>query len=414
MDKQTIQQHLYDIAQEEISDVNLLPIIKQQLQKPQPARPSFVMMATRFAAVFVIFVLASAAGIAFYQQTYSDPSVPQDRVIALDMAETVDDVTVRLDTAYADAHRANINLIIERPQSVDYGSVANMQLMTADGTVIPSAFGGGGGGGGGNADGDALIIGSMTANFDMTAINPMPETLDLVFIVTLGQQTFAPPQGQGGSGGGGGGGGGGNAPEGSTPPVVTEINDRSYRFEFGLPVIPAVAVEPLSDTVSNNDVTMSISDVRYTPSVTKFTLCYDNPDGGVWLPQINIETGIEGATFTGSIAQPPADDASGEICVPVDALAAITADTNAVTVRIPNLYQQLEPTPELIEEETAFFAEQGYDVRFDWNEEMGFMMGFMVESYPEGVDRDEGYRYVTSTMFREQYEGEWVFDIPLE
>ena len=81
--------------------------------------------------------------------------------VFLSESQTVDGVTLQIEWVYADAHRVALFYSLDQTESpyapVNIAAV-DVQLRTADGTVLPHIFGGGGGGSGGGVVAVAVKI----------------------------------------------------------------------------------------------------------------------------------------------------------------------------------------------------------------------------------------------------------------
>ncbi|MEO0596190.1 MAG: hypothetical protein AAF126_08790 [Chloroflexota bacterium] len=272
MDKQTIKQHLATISQEEVTNVDLMPEIQKQLTKRHSATRQLFFQAGRVAAVLVVILMMSAVGYAVVWQL-SDVimTIPQDLLTPINQEQEIDGLTVNLEWAYADAHRIAVSWgAVYNRDEVQGGNMLGATLATADGTEIPSEFGGGGRGGGSNSPNYQTARTYSTLNFDARALENIADTqtLDLVLTVRYGALPNAT------SGSGGGGGGGGESSEDALTPVPMptvapqDIPERIFTYEFSVPVLPARQGTVTDDTLVIDDTSISIRDVQVTPSMT--------------------------------------------------------------------------------------------------------------------------------------------------
>ncbi|MGJ3239075.1 MAG: hypothetical protein ACFE0Q_10260 [Anaerolineae bacterium] len=383
MDKQTIRQHLNIIANEEVPDVNLLPEIKRQLNKQRHPQLRSMFRVARYAIALMILLLISAGGYALYQITLNDPTIPEDFIIGINEEQTVEGVTVTLEWVYVDAHRATIQYTTNynRDDVADSESLlqsAVVSLQTANGQTLAPAFGGGGGGNNGNDDtGD--VTRTYQSNFDMTALTPTPSDITLTLTVNYGMNTNAPMQG---SGGGGGGGSSDERP--AQAPSTPEANPipRTFTFTFTAPVRPEQRASVTPSQLEANGLTISVSNVRYTPSMTFFDLCYETPDSEAgWYPLAYLSstditppedhsawsilldgTSVFRASFAPSPAPLQVND--GQVCETINAMFPVEDGTDNLTITVETIYRQRIDTitDAVIAEEEAYFADAGIGV----------------------------------------------------
>lgn len=423
MNKHTIQQELHTILKEEIpNDMNILPEIHKQLQKQSVTRIRPLMILSRVATVIAIFVLVSAGGYALFQRNLVSKDIPQQIITDINETQTIEDIAVTLNWAYADAHRIALAYSMEYQPTDTFINAPIVTLKTNDGTELPQDFGGGGGGGGSP---NQPIVSETLINYDTSVIANSPDTVDLILTLDfsaeaiLSNPNMAHMAGGGGGGGGGGGSsssGGGGDGGGNTPlstPDVSNIIDRVYTFSFTLPFYQALEVEPVEDTVESNGVNMTVNNIRYTPSLTKFDMCYTMPDEDMWGAQIQIITDSPDSPFYTRQMRPIETDANSEQqCFEVSASAAIPNDAEEFIIDVLFLAQ---PTRQLTEEvakaEEEYFAELGYIIDIDATEH-GF--SFDILEFPEDTTEPEAMGYIHTNLFFKRYEGDWTFIVPLK
>lgn len=379
-DHDIIKQHLISIAQTEINDVDLMPDIQRQLGKRRSPTRRIITGFARMAATVVILLMFSAAGYAVWQLGGAPMTIPQDLITEIDEEQTIDGMTVQLDWAYADAHRVTVSWsAVYDASEVVGGSLLDATLMTADGTVIPEAYGGGGGGGGGDS---TLVRSSSTLNFDVRMLDmaTLDDTLALTLVVRYGAMPAmgGAPQGSGG-GGGGGGGSSATAPTVVAPTAPASIPERTYSFDFSVPLLPARdgAVDNDTQTMTD-DMTVSIRDVRVTPSMTVLTLCSALLAEG-WMPTLVLDTNQDASAYTddavalvtpngervyqGSIdPQTLTDDG----CAEAQIAAPFTIESSTLTVIIDGFWRPAMTIDDaMIATDIAYFEERGFDLSYE-------------------------------------------------
>jgi len=443
MDEHTIQQDIHDILTEEIpDDMNILPDIHKQLQQSSRSRVRPMLTLSRVAAVIAIFVLVSAGGYALFQRNLVSKDIPQQRITDINETQTIEDVEVTLNWAYADAHRLALAYSMEFPRMDNFINSPVITLETADGLELMPAFGGGGGGGGAP---DTPVYSETIMNFDTSTIEGSPDSIDLVLTLDFSAEAVqsnqfvpmsgggggggnmppvsgtapeaTPPVGGGGGGGGGsssggGGGGGGSMPPEYATPDVNQVIDRVYTFEFTLPFYEALQVEPEENTVESNGVTITVDNIRYTPSLTKFDMCYNMPDDEQWGAQLQIITDSEDSPFYSRQVIPTDATVEGRPCFEVSAAAAIPDDAEEFIIDVLFLAQPIRPiSSEAARAEEAYFADLGYEIVID-EDRYGYSMDIL--SYPEDMSEDNAQGFVQTNLFFKRYEGDWKFTVPLQ
>lgn len=412
MDEQSLQHYLNEIAQEEIpDDMNLLSEIKTQLQKQSAPAIRPMMILARVATVLLVFGLMGASGYAlFYQFLYTDPSIPEQELTLIGESQTVEDVTVTLDWVYADVHRAAVLFTTE--YNVDTPFVgeftADVTLQTTDGIFIPQSFDGGGGGGS-DTPSDTRRV-SSSFNFDTAMLSDISTELDLILTIRF-------PVPAGGSGGSGGSGG----QVVPTPSFALEdIPERVYIFAFSVPVLLAREIEPIENPVTMNGVTMTLRNVRYTPSLVKFDLCYTSPDSRDWAVNVMVhegDTNFRNASFSNSevTSDLPLGD---EQCLEMFSTVALSDSINTFTVEIPYIFQPLNlaglssDSPEITEVHAYFLDNYGIDIQIDiWP---GGGYGYGIRDYPADMTPEEAQAIFNGSLFSDIIEGSWTFTLPLD
>lgn len=426
MDKHTIQQELHNILTEEIpDDMNILPDIHKQLQKQSKPSIRPMMGFARVAIVIAVFIMVGAGGYALYQRNIIVRDIPQQIITDINEMQSIEGVDVTLNWAYADANRIVVAYSMEYQPTDDFINAPIVTLSTSDGVIIPQEFGGGGGGGGGK---NQPTISESLTNYDASVIEGTPDTLDLVLTLDFSadaiQSNPIVAHMSGGGGGGGsssgggsggsastGGGGGGNPP--IPTPDISKIIDRVYTFEFSLPFFHALQVEPLTNTVESNGITMTVNNIRYTPSLTKFDICYNMPDNDLWGVQMRITTDSPDSPFYSRQLRPIESSANSDLsCFEANATAAIPDDTEEFSIDVLFLSQPIMPlSDELARSEEAYFADLGYSIEIDADPN-GYSMDIL--DYPDDMDELEAQGFVRANLFFKRYEGDWTFTVPLK
>lgn len=414
MDKRILHDVLHDIAQQEIPDTmpSLWPSIQTQLN-PTPRQR--VVRLSRWGwvtALLIVSLMVSAGALAFNQIVLREDAAlrriqDQRLVTPIDERITIDGVTVTLEWAYADVHRAALAYTIadEAGDTPRQLAPTIQVLATADGQELPPMFGGFGGDG---------VLQQASASFDAAPLTGTTGDAALVFSVTLGEHDIppapsAPPQGDSAGGGGGGGGGGGNpdtaspaTADNSPPPGVPLAPGTEpvgpFVFEFSVPVYSAQVVEPDQDATVE-DVTLTLTRAAYAPSLTRLTLCTDALHiEENWFPVVSLDTGAEIVESNGSS---PLMTGDGRLCYDLDFLAPYERTATTWTLTVSRMERTVLFAPEEI---AAALAEYGIEVVVEEN-------GRWYTTYvPDDIDFSTVLREATT----ESFGGPWTFtlDVP--
>lgn len=411
MDNNEIRSSLQRISQQEIGDdMNLWPAIQEQLSATPNRRTRRMLKIARYTAILAALLMFTAIGYALYQASNVDVGLNDDMVTVLELTQTVEDVTVTLDWAYADANRIAIFYSTAHEASLNPGNAVQVTLRDSSGHEFLPFFGGGGGGGGGS---DSLVISSANSNFDASIIEVTPEALDLTLEIVYGDPAM-PPGAPGGRGGGGGG-GGGNGPA----PVATPEWDgveRRFEFEFTIPFIPATPYEAKTNPVEAEGITIRLASTSITPSFLSAQICLNleaNDLAGSWAASSYVR--VDDIPYMLS-SRKSAELDSGESCYTLETAAPLEPEQDLQLV-IDYLYV---PEPNYTEERVEDFVQNMADAGFDLiNVEIfpGGGLGFGTEGSLSEADASGYNRAIEDNkrIFYDQIvDGPWVFELNTE
>lgn len=459
MNEKEFYQQLDRIAEEDTPEnLMLWGNIESQLLKENSMNRLANRGWLRYVVAFVAVLLVTSAAYAYYhfQSGVSDPSLPDNLVSEVGISQTVDDVTVTLDWAYADAQRIALAFTTSYMSDVPFLSdnmcascSAIVSLETADGTVLPPAFGGGGGGGGGEVPPNEayLISFSSGLNFDASGITHNSDTIALVLSVTYDPQN--PMQYNLGGGGGGG------SVEPTAAPTLdpADIPLRTYRFEFTIPFYQAKTGTVDNATMQANGINFVLKNIQVTPSMIRFEMCYTLPTPDEWYANILVYTGSESALYaTQQIA--PLVDLDGRTVYQAFSEADVSFDNAAmqacadfigqgpyengdIEIMIPylsksNNIDHLEEST--VQNDQAYFDDLGihfdYRLTYDLSEahrtptgSTAYPVGPMgtdewyiisITSYPQTMTADEAMQYLVNNWWRERYQTGIKYNVHLD
>lgn len=412
-----ITKQLQAIANEEVPTI--MPIwnkIENDLQpdhkpkrKREDMRPSYKPLMIGLIIVIAIAVLGFFLVGSTLQTIVTDNIVIRDSALAdratvLGFTQTIDDVTVTLEWVYVDANRVSLQYTTQHAAEVIIGDTQTT-LQTADGTQLRPGFGGGGGGGGGT---DGIIRSTSQINYDGSDIAGSPESLNLTFTVTMGDEL---PNGNPTTpmSGGGGGGGGGSQPAQAQQAEPVDIPERVFTYVFSVPFNPLLDVTVEQATQNADEQEMTLSDVRISPTVASFTLCYDSGDPS-WYPLLTVT--VDGATSLGRVAMGLGQE-DAQMCAAMNAPVNITNSVEAIEINVEALARQQQPTSELADEYEAMFAEMGIEVEIEVDEFNGYGTR-LIDPVSNDPDFAEAQQTVERLLFKETQGGPWVFDLIVE
>ena len=317
MKHEQLQQILQTIADEEIeTDMDLWPMIQEQLETTRSRKVRRPLYVVKLIAAAALTLLVGAVGYAFYQSTIGDEglaAVDESGLLThLDLTQTIDDVSVMLDYAYADANRISIatrgaGTTLQVPGMNPQVGLVSSELRDGQGRVFDTVItGGGGGGGGGSVDPSGTPVPvefsfGQELSYDASAIADEPAELDLRLELVVG-----PTMGRGGGGGG------------SADAMATTEDDILFVFEFSVPFNPGRTLDA-PQTVTADGFDLTLEQVVVTPSLTRLMLCFANPEGEapaphqVWVPVVNLNIGDESLMNVNVIGKPGTTDAA---CTP--------------------------------------------------------------------------------------------------
>lgn len=318
MDDRLITQALQDTARKEIpEDMNIYPEIQNSLgratRSAARSRTSWVVAA--ILAMLALSIVGYAAA-RLLQSQQLDPGLQGasevDLVTELNIEQTIDGVTVRLDYAYADANR--ISLAYTSDGDVPLGTTYQFtsdRLTDDAGRQFQTMFGGGGGGGGGggSADSNTPVFTSFSmsqqSSFDASVIEGSPDELHLRFEVSL--MKFVAPTGDGSTTS--------EATEQSAPPSPQETIG-PFVYEFSIPFISGQLVEP-EQSASAAGITMRLDRLVVAPSLTRGSVCFEPPlpEAAYMAPIVSLTIDGEAVALDAEQIFFPAPEGSPEGCV---------------------------------------------------------------------------------------------------
>jgi len=201
-------------------------------------------------------------------------------------------------------------------------------------------------------------------------------------------------------------------------PVQGPTTVGTFRFKLYLPVLAGTKIENIDQTVVANDVAMTLKAVWLTPSYVEALICFQMPSALDWGLTASILTiadrdysfssgglmdGAQGKEFR--LTDP-------ERCSSIGFDIAQDQEASSLTLTVPALQGSI---PEVIDQERVDrankrLADAGIEFQYVNVDHGG---NIEVSKRPEGKTDQEIYPLIWNAL-ADQYEGPWVFTIPLE
>jgi hypothetical protein len=201
-------------------------------------------------------------------------------------------------------------------------------------------------------------------------------------------------------------------------PVEGPASVGTFHFEFTVPVLDGIKIENVDQTVTANDVAMTLKTFILNPSHAEALLCFQMPSAVDWgLTASTLRVGGKEYPFAGGGLLRGTDGkdfllTDPERCVSIGFNIPYDPTVTSVTLTVPKL---LASVPEIIDQERVKMANQrlaATGIQFDY--ENGDHGGnIVIVKQPEGWTDGQIYPLIWDAL-AEQYEGPWVFTIPIE
>lgn len=375
---------LQEITHQEIPEPmpSLWPALRRQLEPPS-RRPILRLTRIGWIAAMLVLSLTLAAGTYAFvlHGDNGDPGMQQieddELVTFIGQSVTIDDITVTLNWAYADAHRIALNYDIEGHSPYTEGNQPGTAplppaplfpglLVDDQGHTFPMMSGSG--------DGETTTITMLTgasASYDPSGLEDTPAALQLHYEIRVGLED--PPESLDGS------------EEAASDDESTQSDlpfgmDRAvgpFVFDFSVPFYPALELTP-NTTVEANGVSMTLAGVSITPSMTHAEVCASGlPEASApWEPVAALETHDDTIALDDSDVL---NDSEDRACFKLVFPAAYDGTEQRWTI----VLSHFEIPPVFGEEFQAAFAEYGIAIE---STDEGF---WYTTSIPEDVDFEQ-------------------------
>lgn len=321
----------------------------------------------------------------------------------------VDDVSITLDWVYADTNvlAAHVTITGLPAQPADPNAARIMpriELRDGQGNIFPESSGGTAVDEADpttlsadfqfytqflapNAAGDGYNV--VDDYFASIYGDDLPERLPLTLAVTLVEQGPMPSAGTGSSL---------NSPE-------------AVEFDVNVKVYGAITLQPHQSLTANN-LTVTLEEVTITPAETTTLICYDLPDGGDWHPAVTLTVGGNESMLRGTRLTMLPDPSQTTRCEEQRFGIAVEDSAESLTVNVEALRTSIPDTREYWEAVRDALAE--YDIVIDVVMSGGRY--FDIVSKPDDMtDMEFG-----STLYEVQQsqlptvEGPWTFEVAIQ
>lgn len=243
MDEKNLYQALDNIGKRNMPDtLDILPAVQKQVMLRKQRYPSrWYQQSTKLvASVMTCLLLVATTVYAATQWSVHDPALREDMFTEIGLSQTIDDTTVHLEWAYADANRIVLSYSITDEAGELYREQATDVVLTDDmGRQYQpmGAF---------YADFDVPEMLTGNAHFDASIIDNNPLSLNL---------------------------------------QVRLLDD--FKFDFSVPFIAGIRIEKQPD-IEVNGVRVNLESAVITPSMTRIYLCYESPGHEYWVPGLQL------------------------------------------------------------------------------------------------------------------------------
>lgn len=201
-------------------------------------------------------------------------------------------------------------------------------------------------------------------------------------------------------------------------PVEGPSSAGPFHFEFNVPVLDGIKIENVDQTVVANDVSMTLKTLVLNPSRAEVLICFQMPSAVDWgLTASTITLGGREFSFSGGGLLPGTDGkdfllTDPERCSTIGFDISHDESVNSITLTVPKLVASI---PEVVDQERVKIANQRLadrGIEFDYvNVDHGGRIEVLKR--PAGATDQEIYPLIWDAL-AEQYEGPWIFTIPLE
>lgn len=201
-------------------------------------------------------------------------------------------------------------------------------------------------------------------------------------------------------------------------PVEGPSSVGTFHFEFDVPVLDGIRMENIDQTVLANNVSMTLKTFVLHPSYTEALICFQMPSAVDWgLTASTVTIGGREYSFSGGgliqgtngkdfLLTDPERCSTIGFDIPYDESAA------SITLTVPKLVASV---PEVVDKERVEAANQrlaATGIEFDY-ENIDHGGNIVVLKQPAGMTDGEIYPLIWDAL-AEQYEGPWVFTVPIE
>jgi hypothetical protein len=201
-------------------------------------------------------------------------------------------------------------------------------------------------------------------------------------------------------------------------PVEGATSVGTFHFAFNVPVLDGIRLENLDQTVVANNVSMTLKTLVLNPSHAEALLCFQMPSPVDWgLTASTISVGGREYSFSGGGLVQGADGkdfllTDPERCNSIGFDIPFDEAVSSITLTVPKLLGSVPEvvTTERVEMANQRLAERGIQIDYV-NVDHGGNIEILKQ--PQGMPDGEIYPLIWDAL-AEQYEGPWVFTVPIE
>jgi hypothetical protein len=201
-------------------------------------------------------------------------------------------------------------------------------------------------------------------------------------------------------------------------PVEGSAKIGTFRFKLDLPVLPGKKLENINQTVVASNVSMTLKDLRVTPSYAEASLCFQMPSSVDWgLGASMVTVGGKEYPFSGGGLMHGTNKqdfalTDPERCSTIGFDIAADSSSDSITITVPRLVASIPEviTRERVDLANQMLADEGIEFKYII---LDHGSNIEVVKRPEGKTDQEIYPLIWNAL-ADKYEGPWVFTVPLQ
>ncbi len=187
-----------------------------------------------------------------------------------------------------------------------------------------------------------------------------------------------------------------------------------FVFDFTVPVYDSIQLEPMQ-SVSVNDLEMTLETLSLTPTAAEARICYDMPDERDWIPEASISIeGVAGQVTGMGITDMAQFENAERRCRNVSFDLFYNDEADNLTLSLDYLTTSMAEGPQDWERIEAVLAEEGIDIDviFSQGENGGGGISIEEVDVPDDFDLQAAMNRAREKL-GDRLAGPWVFEVEL-